>query len=372
MKKTIALILSLVMMISLVACGSKNSTTPALANETAKTEQNAQTEPVKNDTNGTTDEKKFEGVTLKAFVSYGNIENAFADFTEKTGIKVEFTPLSTGAALAKLNAEEGKSDVDVWLGGGADSYIAAKDKNYLYQYVPEGAKDIDEMFKDKDGYWTAVSFQTAGIIVNNEVLKKLDLPAPKSWEDLTNPIYKGEIIFANPAISGTAYSMVETMYQNWGEEKTYDYLTRLNENVAYYTEGGGEPSKKVAAGEFAIGFVPVTGEYYNMQDESPVSIIIPEDIFPWIPSPVAIFQNSKNIEAAKVFADYFTSKEGGDSLQKAEVRIMSRNDVEMPEIMKDATKDSFVPVDMAKMAENRDKVLKKFSEIAGTKAPAKK
>ncbi len=356
MKKKIAIILSLVLMLSLVACGSKATKEPA------KTENNAQT----------TDAKKFEGVTLKAFVSYGKIENAFADFTEKTGIKVEYTPLSTGAALAKLNAEEGKSDVDVWLGGGADSYIAAKDKGYLYKYVPEGAKDIDDMYKDKDGSWTAVSFQTAGIIVNNDVLKKLNLPAPKSWSDLANPIYKGEIIFANPAISGTAYSMLETMYQNWGEEKTYDYLTKLNENVAYYTEGGGEPSKKVAAGEFAIGFVPVTGEYYEMQNENPVSIIIPEDIFPWIPSPVAIFKNSKNVEAAKVFADYFTSKEGGDALQKAEVRIMARNDVEMPEVMKDASKDSFVPVDMSKMGGNRDKVIAKFTEIAGTKAPVKK
>jgi iron(III) transport system substrate-binding protein len=354
MKKKFALILSLVMMLTLAACGSNNSS--------AKTEKSAQT----------TDKKKFEGVTLKAYTSYGKIEKAFDEFTKKTGIKVEQTPLSTGAALAKLNAEQGKSDVDVWIGGGADSYIAAKDKGYLYQYAPAGSKDIDEKYKDKDGYWTAVSFQTAGIIVNKDVLKKLNLPTPKSWKDLTNPIYKGEIIFANPAISGTAYSMLETMYQNWGEEKTYDFLTKLNKNVAYYTEGGGEPSKKVSAGEFAIGFVPVTGEYYELQKENPVSIIIPEDIFPWIPSPVAIFKNSKNIEAAKVFADYFTSKEGGDALQKAEVRIMARNDVAMPEIMKDASKDSFVPMDISKMSKNRDKVLAKFSEIAGTKAPVKK
>lgn len=356
MKKKIAIILSVIMMLTLVACGSKAT------NEPAKTENTTQT----------TDAKKFEGVTLKAFVSYGKIENAFADFTAKTGIKVEYTPLSTGAALAKLNAEEGKSDVDVWLGGGADSYIAAKDKGYLYPYVSEGSKDIDDMYKDKDGNWTAVSFQTAGFIVNTEVLKKLNLPTPKTWEDLTNPIYKGEIIFANPAISGTAYAMLETMYQNWGEEKTYDYLTKLNENVSYYTEGGGEPSKKVAAGEFAIGFVPVTGEYYELQKENPVSVVIPEDMLPWISSPVAIFKNSKNVEAAKVFVDYFTSKEGGDALQKAEVRVMARNDIEMPEVMKNVTKDSFLPVDMSKMAENRDKVLAKFGEIAGTKAPAKK
>lgn len=349
MKKKLLAAFSLLMMFTLVACGGGNG----------------------NGTNSAEGDKKFDGVTLKAIVSYGDIEPAFEKFTEDTGIKVEYTPMSTGAALAKLNAEGGKSDVDVWLGGGADAYIAAKDKGYLFKYEPKGAKDIDEMYKDPEGYWTAVSFQAAGIIVNNKVLEEKGLDAPKSWEDLTDPKYKDEIIFANPAISGTAYSLLETMYQNKGEEYTYDFLERLNENVAYYTEGGGEPAKKVSAGEFAIGFTPITGDYYDLANEYPVSIIEAEDLFPWIPSPVAIFESSEQKEAAQVFADYFTSKEGGDALQSAEARIMSRDDVAMPENMKHLKKDNFLPVDMAKMAENRDKVLAKFLEIAGAKAPVK-
>lgn len=373
-------LIALLMIVTLTACGNKDvapkegTSTPAEMSTPAEgTSTPAETStPEETSTEPAAMDKKFEGVTLKAFTSYGKIENSFADFTAKTGINVEFTPLSTGAALAKLNAEEGKTDVDVWLGGGADAYIAAKEKGYLMQYVPAGAADIDPMYKDAEGYWTAVSFQAGGIIVNNEVLKKLNLPMPKTWKDLTDPVYKDEIIMANPAISGTAYSLLETMYQNWGEEETYKYLEELNKNVAYYTEGGGEPSKKVAAGEFAVGFVPITGAFYKLQEESPVTVIMPEDLLPWIPSPVAIFANSKNVEAAKVFADYFTSEEGGDALQKAEARIMSRDDIEMPEIMKDANKKNFVKVDIAKMAENRDKVLAKFKEIAGEKAPVQK
>lgn len=348
MKKKLLAAFSLLMMLTLVACGGGSE----------------------NGANSAKGDKKFDGVTLKAYVSYGNIDNAFEKFTEETGIKVDYTLISTGAALAKLNAEGGKSDVDVWLGGGVDSYIAAKDKGYLFKYEPKGAKDIDAMYKDPEGYWTAVSFQAAGIIVNNKVLEEKGLEAPKTWEDLTDPKYKDEIIFANPAISGTAYSLLETMYQNKGEEYTYDFLERLNENVAYYTESGGEPAQKVAAGEFAIGFAPI-GDYSDLVNEYPVTIFEAEDLFPWIPSPVAIFESSEQKEAAQVFADYFTSKEGGDALQSAEPRIMARDDVEMPENMSHLTKDNFPPVDVAKMAENRDKVLAKFLEIAGAKAPVK-
>lgn len=349
MKKKLLAAFSLLMMLTLVACGGGNS----------------------NGANSAEGDKKFEGVTLKALISYGDIEPAFEKFTEETGIKVEYTPMSTGAALAQLNAENGKIDADVWLGGGADAYVAAKDKGYLYKYEPKGAKDIDEMYKDPEGYWTAVSFQAAGIIVNNKVLEEKGLEAPKTWEDLTDPKYKDEIIFANPAISGTAYSLLETMYQNKGEEYTYDFLERLNENVAYCTEGGGEPAKKVCAGEFPIGFTPIGGGDYDLVNEYPVTIIEAEDLFPWIPSPVAIFESSEQKEAAQVFADYFTSKEGGEALQTAEARIMPRDDVSMPDNMKHLDKKKFPPVDMNKMAENRDKVLAKFLEIAGAKAPVK-
>lgn len=349
MKKKLLAAFSLLMMLTLVACGGGSE----------------------NSANSAEGDKKFEGVTLKALISYGDIEPAFEKFTEETGIKVEYTPMSTGAALAQLNAGNGKIDADVWLGGGADAYVAAKNEGYLYKYEPKGAKDIDAMYKDPEGYWTAVSFQAAGIIVNNKVLEEKGLEAPKSWEDLTDPKYKDEIIFANPAISGTAYSLLETMYQNKGEEYTYDFLERLNENVVYYTEGGGEPAKKVCAGEFAIGFTPIGGGDYDLAKEYPVTIIDAEDLFPWIPSPVAIFECSEQKEAAQVFADYFTSKEGGDALQDAVPRIMARDDVNMPDNMKHLDKKKFPPVDMDKMAENRDKVLAKFLEIAGAKAPVK-
>lgn len=352
------LALSSLLTLSLVACSQE---TDQAAEDTSTAETTETTEE--------SSDKPFEGTTLTAYVSYGQAENAFEKFTEETGIEVEFTPMSTGEVLSKLNAEDGEGTVDVWLGGGADAYIAAKDEGYLLQYESENAADIDEMFKDPDDYWTAVSFQAAGMMYNTEVLDELGVEAPETWEDLTDPAFQDEIIWANPAISGTAYSMLETMYQVWGEDQTFDYLTRLNENVSYYTDGGGEPSQKVASGEFAVGFVPITGEYYQMSEDYPVEIKIADDLLPWIPSPVAIFENTQNEEAAKVFVDYFTSKEGGDALQLAEERIMSRDDVDSLGKMPTVEKSAFEPVDMGEMAENRDYVLERFAEIAGSKAP---
>ncbi len=46
---------------------------------------------------------------------------------------------------------------------------------------------------------------------------------PTSWKDLTNPVYKDEIIMSNPAISGTNYAAVNGLLQMMGEEEGWKF-----------------------------------------------------------------------------------------------------------------------------------------------------
>lgn len=75
-------------------------------------------------------------------LAYGGAEAAFDAFTEKTGIKVEYVEISTGKALAQLQAENGNTTADIWFGGGVDSYISATDLGYLEQYVSPEARGL--------------------------------------------------------------------------------------------------------------------------------------------------------------------------------------------------------------------------------------
>ena len=53
----------------------------------------------------------------------------FAEFTKETGIKVNFIRFSSGEALARLVAEKANPQVDVLLGGPADTYVAGEKDN---------------------------------------------------------------------------------------------------------------------------------------------------------------------------------------------------------------------------------------------------
>lgn len=349
MKRIMTLLLVVVLSFALIGCGQKT--------ETQEVDQ-AKVEDL---------EKPFEGETLSLLVAYGGAEDSFAAFTEKTGIKIEFLSMSTGSALAKLQAEEGKTDADIWFGGGVDSYLAARDLGFLEAYRSPELDNIDAQYVDKEGHFSGLALVPAGFIVNDDILKEKGLEAPKTWEDLTDPKYKGEIIMANPSISGTQYAITSGIIQVLGEDQAWDYFKRLDDNVDFYAKGGGEPPEKVAAGEFAIGITAITGGTYKYGESSPTSVVYPEDMIPWTPAPIAIFKNSKKVDAAKLLIDWYLSKEGQEVLRQADARIMSRDDVDAPEEMKDLDKSKLIDFDLELMGSQRESILEQWMELTGDK-----
>ena len=355
---------------SLTGCQSKPAETTAAettAAETTKAETEASSEAETTKAETEAAEKPYEGTTLNVMLAYGGAEAAFDAFTEKTGIKVEYVEISTGKALAQLQAENGNTTADIWFGGGVDSYISATDLGYLEQYVSPEAEAINPAYSDADGYWTGLALVPAGFLVNNDVLAEKNLEAPKTWEDLADPKYKGEIIMASTAISGTQYAILNGTIQAYGEEKGWEVWKGINENVDFYAQGGGEPGPKCAAGEFGIAVLAMTGGTFAMEAEYPVTAVYPEDMIPWTPAPIAIFKNSQNKDAAKVFVDYFLSKEGQEALREADARIMARGDVAIPEAIGTVDTEKLIDQDVLLFGSQREALLEKWAAMVGEK-----
>ena len=355
---------------SLTGCQSKPAETTAAettAAETTKAETEASSEAETTKAETEAAEKPYEGTTLNVMLAYGGAEAAFDAFPEKTGIKVEYVEISTGKALAQLQAENGNTTADIWFGGGVDSYISATDLGYLEQYVSPEAEAINPAYSDADGYWTGLALVPAGFLVNNDVLAEKNLEAPKTWEDLADPKYKGEIIMASPAISGTQYAILNGTIQAYGEEKGWEVWKGINENVDFYAQGGGEPGPKCAAGEFGIAVLAMTGGTFAMEAEYPVTAVYPEDMIPWTPAPIAIFKNSQNKDAAKVFVDYFLSKEGQEALREADARIMARGDVAIPEAIGTVDTEKLIDQDVLLFGSQREALLEKWAAMVGEK-----
>ena len=178
-------------------------------------------------------------------------------FTAATGVRSEFVRLSSGEALARIQAGESNPEFDVWHGGPADGYAAAADNGLLEDYVSPNAAAIPDRYKDGDGTWTGVYVGVLGFCNNTKVLGEKGLPVPESWESLLNPALKQDIGIAHPSTSGTAYTALWTQVTLHGGavDGALAYMKRLHPNVLQYSKSGAAPAQQVARGEIGVGIV---------------------------------------------------------------------------------------------------------------------
>lgn len=256
-------------------------------------------------------------LVIYASVDEANAKKILDAFTADTGIKVEFVHLSSGPALARIEAESNNPQADIWLGAPFENHIIAKEKGLTIPYISDALKALDSKFKDKDGYWRCFYMNPMAFAVNTEALDKINAPIPKSWKDLLNPAYKGQIQMPNPQSSGTAYNIVATLVTLWGEDAAFEYMKKLAPNVQTYTSSGTGPSKGVAVGQCAIG-IQFTPAFFEFIDKGyPLKVVFPSEGVGYESPAVSIIKGTKNLKAAQILVDWLVSQKGQDTLSEA-------------------------------------------------------
>ena len=289
MKKTLALLLALIMVVALMAPTAFADDGMDALIEAAKAEGE--------------------------LTVYGSCEeeylNAACDhFEELYGIKVNRQRLSTGEVPSKIEEENGKPSADVWFGGTNNPYDALAAKGFLEPYEAINASHLlSPLYKDPDNYWNGIYTGILGFMVNTEELERLGLEAPQTWDDLLKPEYKGLIWLSNYNTAGTAKLVANLMVQLKGLEEGVQYLVDLDKNIQVYTKSGSGPSKNVGIGECVIGIGFLHDGVFQIVDNGydNIGLVVPADGTTCEIGPVAIFKGAAHPNAAKLFVEYALS-----------------------------------------------------------------
>ena len=144
---------------------------------------------------------------------------------------------------------------------------------------------------------------------NTEVFERRKLPVPKCWAELTNPVYKGEVMLSNPNSSGTAYMMLASLVQVFGEDEAFRYMKALNANVNQYARSGIGPMTAVTRGETGIGSTVLHGVINEIVRGFPVKAILPCEGVGYEVGSMAIIKGARNLDNAKKFFDWALTAE---------------------------------------------------------------
>lgn len=298
---------------------------------------------------------------LKIYIAYGNIDYLLAEFTRDTGISVEYREMSSGAVLKEMKRRKDAEPIgDIWLGGGVDSFIKAKDNGLLEKYFSPNAKHIPSLFRDQDGFWTGVSIVVVNFIVNPGRAKQKGAIIPLSWSDLLRPEFHSEILMSDPEISGTAYTVIQGILQTMGEEKGWQYLESLHRQIREYPKRGNAPPRRAAQGDVIVGLSP--GVEPEWLEGYKTLTVYPRDGTPWWPSPIAIMKGTKNLQNSKKLVDWCLSPRGQEVLKKAAPRLPTRQDVPPPEILGKLNPEKLMTIDFVQAGRQREATLQQWRE----------
>lgn len=176
-----------------------------------------------------------------------------AAFKAATGIDLDFVRLSSSEALARLRAEAANPTFDVWFGGTGDPHLVAHNDGITEFYKPsEWDQLLPSLTKAVGETYIPLYTGAIGFVVNQSVLDEKGLPTPQCWEDLTDPRYKGLLAMPNPNTSGTAYTIIATLVQIFGEDQAFDMLKAIHQNIAQYTRSGGAVGLLAGRGDVAV------------------------------------------------------------------------------------------------------------------------
>jgi len=230
-------------------------------------------------------------------------------------IEIKWVRDSTGVITAKLLAEKANPQADVVMGVAASS-LALLDRNGMLEpYAPKNLAAIRAQYRDAKSVptWFGMDVWGATICFNTVEAQKRKIPKPETWQDLTKPVYKGQIVMPNPASSGTGFFDVNAWLTLFGDDNGkgggWKFMDGLHENIAQYTHSGSKPCNMASSGEYVMG---ISFEYRantNKAKGAPIDLVFPKEGLGWDLEAFAIHKGTKQLDAAKKLADWASSKE---------------------------------------------------------------
>jgi len=283
-------------------------------------------------------------------------------------ITLNILRLSTGNMAMRLIAEANNPQADVILSLPVSNVLNPNIAPLFAPYTPKGIEQIPARFRDPDGHWFSMAGYMQVFCVNTQRLKRLKLPVPQSWADLADPKYKGEVVMPDPVSSGVGYVNLTTLVQGLGEERGWDFIARLTQNMAQYTNSGSRPCRMAQAGEYAVGVSYEVPAIQAISEGYPMQLVVPTDWPGYEISGIGMLKGAKNPTDAQAFLDWlltpspmaiYASLKPVITYPRPGGQPASERAAGLPEDM-----TSIMPnMDFAAMARNRTALIARWKEV---------
>jgi iron(III) transport system substrate-binding protein len=279
---------------------------------------------------------------------------------------VQWVDMGSQDVIDRLRSEKANPQADVWFGAPAEIFERAANESLLQAYTPTGAGAIEPEAKDPQSRWFGTYLTPEVIAYNSQAVS--DAQAPKDWDDVLDPKWKGKVLIRDPIASGSMRAIFGAMIlrgikQTGSPEAGYDWLRRLDANTKEYALNPTILYQKLGRQEGVITLwdmpdIAMLQQRLNI----PVKYQIPSSGTPVLVDAIAIVKGSKHPEQAKLYYEFVTSRGALETAAQKFLRIPARTDIPLdslpPWIREAKAKIKPMPLDRSMLAQHLDEWMK--------------
>ena len=246
----------------------------------------------------------------EAFVWYTGLATEASDavskrFTEKTGIPVEYFRAGSNNVVQKFDQERQAGQVRCSALLIAIPVLAAQwaKEGVLERYdSPEFAHYPAEFVVA--GYSGPTSGEAMSIAYNTEMISADE--APKTWEDLLDPKWKGKLALTDAASASSALHWFAAIQSVYGKE----FMEKLSQQDVLVRTGGADVANTLVSGERPVA-AAITQSHASraIGKGGALRIVVPEAGAPLISTVICIPAQGPDTETGKQFVDFILSEE---------------------------------------------------------------
>ena len=277
-------------------------------------------------------------------------------------VDVQWVDMGSQEILDRLRAEAANPQTDLWFGAPAEIFERAAKEGLLQPYRPTWADAVPDDAHDANDLWYGTYLTPEVIGYNSDAVTAAE--APKDWDEVLDPKWRGRIIIRDPIASGTMRAIfgaiiARELARTGSTRAGYDWLLRLDANTKEYTLNPTILYQKLGRQEGVVTL-------YNMPDmatlqqrtKMPVSWVVPASGTPVLVEGIAIVKGAKHPEIAKRFYEFVTSSPSLLTAAEDFLRIPARTDLpadSLPAWIRDAKSTmKTMPVNRQLLADSLD------------------
>ncbi|HSS48112.1 MAG TPA: extracellular solute-binding protein [Thermoanaerobaculia bacterium] len=274
-------------------------------------------------------------------------------------IDVRWLDMGSQEVYDRIRSEAANPQADVWYGGPQTIFIRGAEDGLLMPYRPAWADAIPAASRNPQNLFFG-AYRTAPVLVFNTQAVKPE-EAPKDWDDLLDPRWKGKILLRDPLASGTMRTLFGTilsrsMKETGSLDRGWGWLRRFDAQTKEYVQNPALLLEKLNRREGLVTVWELTDMLWQAKRGAPLGYRFATSGTPVIDDSIGMVKNAPHAAQAKAFIDFVGSVEGQELAAREAFRLPARTDLppeRLPQWAKDVLKE-MVPadVDWALIAKN--------------------